>query len=154
MGTIAMGEYKDGGMVGVGLMDGNNTGDGGVYSKDILGTILTISQISIFSEFLFIDLIFYEIDRPLTVQEYVELGMSGSTFLSFALKKVLMLLTRTVDRICHLILDTFSNNLLHNIHIMYRNAVQLIPKKEMTNYSSCSSFATNGPNCLRDMEID
>ena len=28
MGTIAMGEYKDGGMVGVGLMDGNNTGDG------------------------------------------------------------------------------------------------------------------------------
>nr|CAN67805.1 hypothetical protein VITISV_011559 [Vitis vinifera] len=58
-------------------------------------------------EFLFIDLIFYEIDRPLTVQEYVELGMSGSTFLSFALKKVLMLLTRTVDRICHLILDTF-----------------------------------------------
>ena len=29
MGTIAMGEYKDGGMVGVGLMDGNNTGDGG-----------------------------------------------------------------------------------------------------------------------------
>ena len=29
MGTIAMGEYKDGGMVGVGLMDGNNIGDGG-----------------------------------------------------------------------------------------------------------------------------
>ena len=37
---------------------------------------------------------------------------------------------------------------------MYRNAVQLIPEKEMTNYSSCSSFATNGPSCLRDMEID
>ena len=29
MGTIAMGESKDGGMVGVGLMNGNNTGDGG-----------------------------------------------------------------------------------------------------------------------------
>ena len=47
-----------------------------------------------------------------------------------------------------------SNNLLHNMHTMYRNAVELIPEKEMTNYSSCSSSATNGPSYLRDMEID
>ena len=29
MGTTTKGEWKDGGMVGVGLTDGNNTGDGG-----------------------------------------------------------------------------------------------------------------------------
>lgn len=50
-----------------------------VYSKNTLGTVLTISQRSKFSEFRFTDLIFYGIDPPLTVQEYVELSMSGST---------------------------------------------------------------------------
>ena len=50
-----------------------------VYSKNTLGTILTISQRLKFSEFPFTDLIFYGIDPPLTVQEYVELNMSGST---------------------------------------------------------------------------
>ena len=50
-----------------------------VYSKNTLGTILTISQRLKFSEFTFTDLIFYGIDPPLTVQEYVELSMSGST---------------------------------------------------------------------------
>ncbi|GJU35361.1 NADH dehydrogenase subunit 9 [Tanacetum coccineum] len=49
-----------------------------VYSKDALGTILTISQ-RFFSEFTFTDPIFYGIDPLLTVQEYVELSMSGST---------------------------------------------------------------------------
>ncbi|KAL8217718.1 hypothetical protein R6Q57_021091 [Mikania cordata] len=48
-----------------------------VYSKDALGTILTISQ-RFFSEFTF-TAIFYGIDPLLTVQEYVELNMSGST---------------------------------------------------------------------------
>lgn len=48
-----------------------------VYSKDALGTILTISQ-RFFSEFTF-TAIFYGIDPLLTVQEYVELSMSGST---------------------------------------------------------------------------
>lgn len=47
-----------------------------VYSKNTFGTILTISQRLSFSKFLFTDPIFYGID-PL--QEYVELGMSGST---------------------------------------------------------------------------
>ncbi|KAG4191456.1 hypothetical protein ERO13_A07G094501v2, partial [Gossypium hirsutum] len=47
-----------------------------VYSKNTFSTILTISQRLSFSEFPFIDPIFYEID-PL--QEYVELCMSGST---------------------------------------------------------------------------
>ena len=50
-----------------------------VYSKDTLGTILTISQRFYFSEFLFTDFIFYEIYPPPTVQEYAELNMSGST---------------------------------------------------------------------------
>ena len=50
-----------------------------VYSKDTLGTLLTISQRFHFSEFPFTDLIFYGIDPLLTVQEYVELSMSGST---------------------------------------------------------------------------
>jgi len=50
-----------------------------VYSKDALGTILTISQRLNFSKFPFTDLIFYRIDPLLTVQEYVELSMSGST---------------------------------------------------------------------------
>ena len=50
-----------------------------VDSKSTLGTILTISQRFQFSEFPFTDLIFYGIDPPLTVQEYVELSMSGST---------------------------------------------------------------------------
>ncbi|THF95248.1 hypothetical protein TEA_009885 [Camellia sinensis var. sinensis] len=50
-----------------------------VYSKDALGTILTISQRLNFSKFPFTDLIFYGIDPLLTVQEYVELSMSGST---------------------------------------------------------------------------
>ncbi|KAL8226854.1 hypothetical protein R6Q57_016686 [Mikania cordata] len=48
-----------------------------VYSKDALGTILTISQ-RFFSEFTF-TAIFYGIDPLLTVQEYVELSMSRST---------------------------------------------------------------------------
>ncbi|KAG4183317.1 hypothetical protein ERO13_A09G103025v2 [Gossypium hirsutum] len=47
-----------------------------VYSKNTFGTILTISQRLSFGEFPFTDPIFYGID-PL--QEYVELGMSGST---------------------------------------------------------------------------
>lgn len=47
-----------------------------VYSKNTFGTILTISQRFSFGEFPFTDPIFYGID-PL--QEYVELGMSGST---------------------------------------------------------------------------
>ena len=50
-----------------------------VYSKDTLGTILTISQRFSFSKWKLTDLIFYGIDPPLTVQEYVELSMSGST---------------------------------------------------------------------------
>lgn len=50
-----------------------------VYSKDALGTILTILQRFNFSQFPFTDLIFYGIDPLLTVQEYVELSMSGST---------------------------------------------------------------------------
>lgn len=48
-----------------------------VYSKDTLGTILTILQRFNFSKCA--DLIFYGIDPLLTVQEYVELSMSGST---------------------------------------------------------------------------
>ena len=50
-----------------------------VYSKDALGTILTISQRFSFSKLKLTYLIFYGIDPPLTVQEYVELSMSGST---------------------------------------------------------------------------
>lgn len=50
-----------------------------VYSKETLGTLLTISQRYDFSEFLFTDFIFYGVDPPLTVQEYAELKMSGST---------------------------------------------------------------------------
>ncbi|KAF4400813.1 hypothetical protein G4B88_004356 [Cannabis sativa] len=50
-----------------------------VYSKETLGTLLTISQRSDFSEFLFTDFIFYGVDPPLTVQEYAELKMFGST---------------------------------------------------------------------------
>jgi hypothetical protein len=50
-----------------------------VYSKDALGTLLMISQRCLFSKFPFPDLIFYGIDPLLTVQEYVELSMSGST---------------------------------------------------------------------------
>jgi photosystem II cytochrome b559 subunit alpha len=50
-----------------------------VYFKETLGTILTISQRLNFSEFSFTDLVFYGIDPLLTVQEYVELSMSGST---------------------------------------------------------------------------
>lgn len=50
-----------------------------VYSKDTLGTLLTISQRWNISEFSFTDSIFHRIDPPLTVQEYVEFSMSGST---------------------------------------------------------------------------
>lgn len=50
-----------------------------VYSKDTLGTLLTISQRWNISEFPFTDPIFHRIDPPLTVQEYVEFTMSGST---------------------------------------------------------------------------
>lgn len=50
-----------------------------VYSKETLGTLLTISQGFDFSKFPFTDFIFYEVDPPLTVQEYAELNMSGST---------------------------------------------------------------------------
>ncbi|TYG57017.1 hypothetical protein ES288_D08G109900v1 [Gossypium darwinii] len=47
-----------------------------IYSKNTFGRILMISQRLSFGEFLFTDPIFFEIN-PL--QEYVELGMSGST---------------------------------------------------------------------------
>ncbi|XP_060958320.1 uncharacterized protein LOC133030117 [Cannabis sativa] len=50
-----------------------------VYSKETLGTLLTISQRSDFCEFLFTNFIFYGVDPPFTVQEYAELKMSGST---------------------------------------------------------------------------
>lgn len=50
-----------------------------VYSKETLGTLLTISQGFDFSKWKFTDFIFYEVDPPLTVQEYAELNMSGST---------------------------------------------------------------------------
>lgn len=53
-----------------------------VYLKETLGTTLTISQRFAFSEFSFSDLLissFTESIPLLTVQEYVELSMSGST---------------------------------------------------------------------------
>ena len=58
----------------------NDSYTNSVYSKDTLGTLLTISQRFNFSEFSFTNLIFYEVDPLLTVQEYVELNMSGSTW--------------------------------------------------------------------------
>ena len=53
-----------------------------VYFKETLGTTLTISQRFAFGEFSFTDLLissFTESIPLLTVQEYVELSMSGST---------------------------------------------------------------------------
>lgn len=50
-----------------------------VYSKETFGTLLTISQRLDFGEFSFTDFIFYRVDPLLTVQEYAELKMSGST---------------------------------------------------------------------------
>ena len=50
-----------------------------VYSKETLGTLLTISQRLEFIKWKFNDFIFFGVDPPLTVQEYAELNMSGST---------------------------------------------------------------------------
>nr|GEU56484.1 reverse transcriptase domain-containing protein [Tanacetum cinerariifolium] len=70
-------EGKNLGLGGEGMVKKDSYTDS-VYSKDVLGTILAISQ-RFFKEFKFTDLIFYGIDPLLTIQEYVELSMSGST---------------------------------------------------------------------------